>query len=721
MSNQPPDTSGPPRYTNRLADEASPYLQQHAHNPVDWYPWGQAAFDAARASDKPVFLSVGYSTCHWCHVMADESFADEQVAEYLNEHFIAIKLDREQHPDLDDIYMLAVQLLSGQGGWPMSCFLTSSGEPFFAGTYYPRDALLELLHQLSGAWQDQRAEIQQQATRISAAIREATEVRQETASLDADVLGRANQGLLANFDLQHGGFGGAPKFPNESMLLLGWEIYRREPDSTLLGLLRLTMAQMAAGGIYDQIGGGFHRYAVDAGWQVPHFEKMLYNQAQLLRVYSEAYDLDPQPASLRVLCQTADYVLRDLCAPQGGFYSATDADSEGEEGRFFVWTTAQIDEALVPADAALIKALYQITATGNFEGRNIPHLEQSPEDYFAGRADMSTAVLEQDLTRLPALLLTLNRVRDQRLRPARDEKIITAWNGMMITALLLAGRTSHKSGYTDAAVRAAEYLWTNAFRGGQLWRIIMAGEVSIPGTLEDHAYFAEALLYLHKFTADDVWLARARQVTDEMVRWFWDDIEGGFFINRAATDGPLLTRPKVALDSAMPAANSVALAALVMLQQATGELTVEQRALKSLGSCASALNGAPLTMGYMLIQALRLRDGGMEDCQWAATGKVRATLVRAANSASIELLIASGWHINGSAATLATSADTERLLPTEVIATGAVQVTYPSQPIYAGKVEIALAGLERGQLLELVLQACSDDLCLAPQRYRFRF
>ena len=441
--------SDSPKYTNRLAEELSPYLRQHAHNPVDWYPWGKEAFDKAREEDKPVFLSIGYSTCHWCHVMEHESFDNEEVAACLNAHFVSIKLDREQRPDLDDIYMTGVQMLTGQGGWPMSNFLTPDGKPFFAGTYFPPANFLKLLEQIAEVWRERRSEVTGQADEIATAIARFVAARTDARSLPDDLCARASEELLGRLDERNGGIGGAPKFPNESTLLLLLEDWQRNRNRRSLEALSLTLDKMAEGGIYDQICGGFHRYAVDATWLVPHFEKMLYNQAQLVRVYSRAAVLTGNAAWRRVVEQTVAYLLRDMTDEHGTFYSATDADSEGEEGRFFLWTPAQMDEVLEADDAALVKDLYCVSEGGNFEGRNILHLNGSLAQYAAIHG-----MEEIDLwTRLAAIHDRLCTIREARIHPLRDEKIITAWNAMMIASLAVAGFELGKPEYMSAATR----------------------------------------------------------------------------------------------------------------------------------------------------------------------------------------------------------------------------------------------------------------------------
>lgn len=557
------EPDGSPHYVNRLILEDSPYLIQHAHNPVDWYAWGDEAFDKARREDKPVFLSIGYSTCHWCHVMEGESFDNVEVARYLNEHFVAIKVDRERRPDVDDIYMTAVQLLTGRGGWPMSSWLTPDGEPFFGGTYYPRDVFLNILSQVAEAWQTQRPQVVAQASRLAAAVKRVTAAAGEAAELGDAVLASAVEQSLARHDAQLGGFSPAPKFPHEPQLLFLLDRVLRTGDSRALAAVETSLDHMARGGIYDQVGGGFHRYSTDARWLVPHFEKMLYNQAHLSRSYLEAYRVTGNQLYQRVVRQTLDYVLRDMTSPQGGFYSATDADSEGKEGEFFVWTPAELREALPKDNAALAIELFGVTERGNFEGKNILHLPQSLPAF----AETNDLELDELLTRVDRIRQRLYEVREKRIHPLRDDKIVTAWNGMMITSLARAGELLGDPRYRAAAERAAELLWKiNRQEDGSLWRVHLEGSSSVDANLEDYAYLAESYVSLYDLTGEKRWLNRAATLADAMLERFWDAEGGGFFISADDEGGRLIARPKSPTDGAVRAQAQVA---------PDGELTVE--------------------------------------------------------------------------------------------------------------------------------------------------
>ena len=538
------DAGGAPLFLNRLILETSPYLRQHAHNPVDWFPWGAEAFERALAEDKPVFLSIGYSTCHWCHVMERESFDNVEVARQMNEKFICIKVDREQRPDIDDIYMTAVQVTQQRGGWPMSSFLLPDRRPFFGATYFPPQQFVNLMEQVDAAWRDRRADLEASAAQITELVRRITSARGTARNLGRTAIAQAAEGLIASTDRVHGGFGAAPKFPNETNLLLLLEEALRTGDRRPLDAALVTLRAMAQGGIHDQVGGGFHRYSVDGRWLVPHFEKMLYNQAHLLRAYALAYRLTGDPLLARVARQTADYVLRDMTSPEGAFYSATDADSEAEdgesvEGEFFVWTKDQLRAALGQGDKAeaagspssttrpsiggddaeLAIRLFGATDQGNFEHRNILFLDR-PLDESA--ADLGLA-LDDLFARLDRIRERLYRIREGRPHPLRDDKILTSWNGMTIRALAEAADALGEPAYAEAAARAAELLWRNARRDdGGLWRVWLDGEASTPGLVQDYAHVVHAFVALHDVAAGDEWLERAATVAGEMIERFWD-------------------------------------------------------------------------------------------------------------------------------------------------------------------------------------------------------
>lgn len=723
------DEQGNPLFTNRLVNEDSPYLLQHAHNPVDWYPWGDEAFDEARNLDKPVFLSIGYSTCHWCHVMEHESFDNVEIAEFLNEHFVCIKLDREQRPDLDDIYMTGVQMMSGQGGWPMSNFLTHEGHPFYAGTYYPPASFMQLLRQLSEVWRGKREEVLKQASEMSSAIGQYTSARSKAADLGDDLTSRAAAELNNRLDTTSGGFGGAPKFPNESQLLLLIDDVRRNGSLDSRRSLILTLDKMYQGGIYDQVAGGFHRYSVDSEWLVPHFEKMLYNQAQLLSVYAQAYALTAEPAYRRIANEIGDYVLRDMSATDGGFFSATDADSEGEEGLFFVWTIEELQASLGADEMEIVQAVYGVSKGGNFEGRNILNLHQSLE-LTAASLDLDDARL---LEKLRHIKERLYEVREQRVHPLRDEKIITGWNGMMISALAIASNALQEPRFMEAARFAADKIWDSHVHDDvDLWRVSLAGHVSIPGNLEDYAGLAEAMLRLYYLGSDTRYLTRGTSLVAAMNDRFLDASEGGYFISAVETNGPMITRPKSPMDGATPSGNSVALRALVLAGQLTGDLEFNQRANEAIGRFSGLIHASPSAFSYMVTAISDQMAGSREAIQFAAGGKVRISLSREGARITLAIEIADGWHIN------ANDVSTDGLIATEVISAGdTVVIAYPvgvesrmpfSQSainLYTGSVEIILeeqqAETQENRQVQLRIQACDNSLCLAPELLTFTY
>ncbi|MBV9823124.1 MAG: thioredoxin domain-containing protein, partial [Actinobacteria bacterium] len=530
---------------NRLVDSTSPYLAQHAGNPVDWWPWCAEAFDEARRRDVPVLLSVGYAACHWCHVMAHESFENAEVAAVLNNGFVAIKVDREERPDIDAVYLAATAAMTGHGGWPMTCLLTPSGEPFFCGTYFPRDGFLRLLAAAGEAWTERRDEVLETGGRIVQALRSALAAG-EPRTLGAEVLGEAVARLGQQFDGREGGYGSAPKFPPSMVVEFLLRHHGRTGSAEALEQARLTCEAMARGGIYDQLAGGFARYSVDAGWVVPHFEKMLYDNAQLLRVYLHLWRATRSPLAERVARETARFLLRDLRTPDGTFASALDADTEGVEGLTYVWTPEQLAEVLGEADGAAAADLLGVTAQGTFElGSSTLQLRADPPD-------------PQWWSQVRPRLLA---ARDRRPQPARDDKAITAWNGLAIAALAEAGVLLEEPEYLSAARRTAEFLLERHWRDGRLRRSSRAGVVGdAMGVAEDYGDLAEGLLALHQATAEPRWLAAAGQLLEVALTHFADG-DGGFF-DTADDAEVLFSRPRDASDNAAPAGQSALAGAL---------------------------------------------------------------------------------------------------------------------------------------------------------------
>jgi uncharacterized protein YyaL (SSP411 family) len=560
---------------NRLAAETSPYLLQHAHNPVDWYPWGSEALSRAKTEDKPILLSIGYSACHWCHVMERESFEDSRTADLMNRSFVNIKVDREERPDLDGIYMQAVQAMTGSGGWPMTVFLAPDGTPFYGGTYFPPDdrhglpAFRRVLAAIADAWHNRREEVVQNGRQLREHV-QAQVARSTGASvgLTPDILESAGRGLAAQHDAQFGGFGAAPKFPQPMALEFLLRYWKRSGDEAALDVATHSLERMARGGIYDHVGGGFARYSTDAKWLVPHFEKMLYDNAQLARAYLLGYQASGNGYFRHVAEQVIDYVLRDMTDPSGGFYSTEDADSEGEEGKFYVWTPAELRELLGDEDARLFGAFYDVTERGNFEsGASILHMDSTASE-IAARLGASEAELLMALQRGRQVVL---EARSQRIRPARDEKVLAAWNGLMLRALAEAARTLARSDFLEAAVRNADFLLSSMRRpDGSLYRTWKPGyEARLNGYLEDHANVADGLVALYEATFDPRWLSAATSLADIMLERFVDADGGGFF-DTSSDHETLITRPKDVFDNATPSGNSVAADVLLRLALLTG-------------------------------------------------------------------------------------------------------------------------------------------------------
>ena len=572
---------------NRLANETSPYLLQHAHNPVDWYPWGDDAFARARAEDKPLLLSVGYSACHWCHVMERESFENADIAAVMNRHFVNVKVDREERPDVDQIYMEAVQSMTGHGGWPMTVFLTPEGVPFYGGTYFPpidRHGLPgfpRLLEGIADAWRSRRDEVVESGQKLAAQLGQGTRLRGATTPLTDEVLFSAFQGLSAQFDEEHGGTGAAPKFPQP----MNWEFvlrfWKRTGNPYARRMVHTTLVHMARGGIYDQLGGGFARYSVDERWLVPHFEKMLYDNAQLAALYLHGWLAFGDPECRRVCEETLDYILREMTDPSGGFYSAQDADSEGHEGKFFVWTPEEIGEVLGSA-AADASAYWGVDRGPNFEGQNIL--------YVAG---------EPDPARIARARAALFEARERRIHPGRDDKVLASWNGLAALAFAEAGRALGREDYVRAAVRNVEFVLGAMRRDGRLLRTWKGGVAKLLGYLEDHAMVVNALLSVWEATFERRWLDAARALADEMLRLFWSDEVEGFY-DTGVDHEQLIVRPRNLFDNAVPCGSSVAIEVLLRLAVLTGDDTYEQKALRALRPIGDLMGRYPSGFGRFL-------------------------------------------------------------------------------------------------------------------------
>jgi uncharacterized protein YyaL (SSP411 family) len=590
-----PDSEATHRYTNRLANETSPYLLQHAHNPVDWYPWDLEALERAKQEDRPIFLSIGYSSCHWCHVMERESFEDPAIAAQLNRDFVPIKVDREERPDLDEVYMAAVQAMTGSGGWPMNVFLTPDLQPFYGGTYFPpsdRHGLPGFPRVLAGvadAYRSRREEVASQAGLLARHLREQLALPRGGADPQLIQLEAAVRRLAATFDGRRGGFGGAPKFPAPMTLEFLLRTWHRSQDPETLRMVSVTLDAMTNGGIHDQIGGGFARYSTDADWLVPHFEKMLYDNAQLAHAYLETYQATGEQRYRAVVESTLEFVLRELATPDGGFASALDADSEGEEGRFYVWNDAELRTALTDAglgtsEIDAVAGYWDVTPSGNWEGRSILHV--------AGGAP-EPEVIDRARTVLLA-------ARERRVRPARDEKQLAAWNGLLLRSLADAGSALGRSDYLAAADGIGAFVGKVLLRAdGTLWRTARDGVGHTPAFLEDYACLADGFLALHAARGRAGDLLLARQLVDRAIGDFWDDEAGAFWDTSDAHD-TIVARPRSLIDGATPAGNSVAADILLRLALLTGEADYDRRARSILRIAGDALDRQPQLFGRLL-------------------------------------------------------------------------------------------------------------------------
>ncbi len=616
------------RYTNRLIHETSPYLLQHAHNPVDWYPWGDEALARARAEDRPLLLSVGYSACHWCHVFAHECFENERIAAIMNLNYVCVKVDREERPDIDALYMDAVQALTGQGGWPMTVFLTPEGLPFFGGTYFPPEdrhglpGFPTLLLRLAQFYKTRRDEVRERAEEFRAFYEQrgtlAAVRRQDTpiaaSEIDFSVLTAAERHLTHQFDMTHGGFGGAPKFPHAMDLEFLLRMHMRaeknpvsldrittatsKPELPPLAMVTRTLDHMASGGIYDHVGGGFHRYAVDDHWLVPHFEKMLYDNALLARLYLHASQVTDNPRYARVCRETLDYVRREMTSPEGGFYATQDADSDGGEGKFYVWTPRDIAAVLDADDATLFGEVYGLTPGGNFEqtGATVLHLARSIAEVAAERG-LAVEEVEQ---RLANARMALFVARSRRVWPGLDDKIITAWNGLMIRAFAEAAEAFDSETYAEAASNSAAFILERMRSSdGRLWRTYRAGRAHVAAYLEDYAAMVLGLLATYEATFELRWYTAAIDLAHEMIALFADDAEGGFF-DTARDHERLIGRPRELVDNATPSGNSLAIEALLWLAAVTGEHRYRERAESLLLSLAPTMAQQPLAFGHLL-------------------------------------------------------------------------------------------------------------------------
>ncbi len=749
------------KWTNKLINETSPYLLLHAHNPVDWYPWGQEALERAKAEDKPIFLSVGYSTCYWCHVMERKVFAHPDIAAMMNEMYINIKVDREERPDLDEIYMTATQIMTGGGGWPNSVFLTPDLHPFYAGTYFPpvdshgRPGFPRVLKALHDHWVNRRDEVIEHGMKITEVIRQATGGalgETDESPLERALVSSAIESLRSTYNPAYGGFGDAPLFPSPTNLEFLLSEYDREKDDNILKMVTHTLDMMAYGGIYDQIGGGFHRYSVDARWLVPHFEKMLYDNAQLAKVYLLAYQRTHKPLYRRVAEETFDFVFREMTSPEGGFYSAIDAETDAEEGKYYVWTEEEIRDVLGRRKSKLVLKAYGATKGPNFEGKNVLYLP-SPIAKVAKEEGKSE---EGVLTELEPLKAKLLKAREKRERPLLDTKVIVNWNGLMIDAFALGYEVLKDTRYRDAAEQAATFVLEKMKNStGQLMHTYRDGVLKYDGFLDDYAFLVRGLLGLYQATRDKHWLNEAHVLTDKMIELFRDDKDGAFYFTLEGAEH-LLVRTKKPYDSAIPSGNAVAANNLLSLAELTGTFDYFELAEKTLKSFAGMMSNSSGGFMHMLLAANRywfvrpsFRQQRIPSLVSPPTTGTETKIVEVSASVlpgggkgspsrfidvEIHLEITDGWHIN------ANPASQDVLIPTSIsldpdASAAVVSVNYPegelvhfdfsgeSLSVYEGTITISarLQGRsddpEENDLpldLEIRYQACNDLICLEP-------
>lgn len=731
---------------NRLIHEKSPYLLQHAYNPVDWYPWGEEAFQRALQEDKPIFLSVGYSSCHWCHVMERESFEDERIAQILNQHFVCIKVDREERPDVDDIYMTAVQLLSGRGGWPMSVFLTPEGEPFFAGTYYPPDIFAQIAQQIATAYQNRRDEVLQSAREVAHAVRQVAETVYDQSAEEPNptVVGIYLQQMRQHFDPVYGGFGKAPKFPpNTAFPVLFWLAENLESQESLQMALR-TLEAMALGGIHDHVGGGFHRYSTDAQWLLPHFEKMLTDNAQLGWAYVEAYSLTGNDLYRQVARSIYDWVLREMRLEEGGFACAIDADSEGEEGKYYTWTIGEIRQVLPPALADLFCHVYQIRPDGNYyeeaskrlTGRNIPHL-RAPIPQIAADLGMTTTELH---TQMEAALDLLRQARSKRVPPLRDDKVIAGWNGLMIDSLAYAGLILEEKTYIEAAEQAARFILQRMVNEqGVLQRRYREGEAALPAYLEDYALLGGGLLGLFEATEQEEWLEVAQRIANRAIADFWDEHHQAF-VNTAEYHERLIARVKEVYDRSLPCGNGAMVRLLARLYRVTGNSNYRHFAHRALRALWSPVQRYPHGSDSLIHALLLLEGDTLTEVPQAPSPSslttssglpVQVEMHILEGGVMVRFLIQDGWHINGA------DGVPEQLVATRIEVSSTLPLTFgeplfpppdtlssePPIPIYRGEVRVVVPVIGVGEVSEetgeirarVTCQPCTETECALPQ------
>jgi len=756
------------KHTNALINETSPYLLQHAHNPVNWHPWGEEAFAKAKRENKPIFLSVGYSTCYWCHVMEVESFEDEEVAKVINEHFVAIKVDREERPDIDEQYMIATQLMTQRGGWPNSVWLTPDGKPWMAGTYFPKQRFISVLNQLHQFWVTRNADVLKQADALARSAEQVAEPTfDENVELSPQLVDRAAASLMSRFDPHHGGFGSAPKFPPHGTLQLLLEKNRRSEtsDDKLLQAITQTLDAMWLGGMHDHIGGGFHRYSTDREWLLPHFEKMLYDNAQLMRSYADGFEITGDPRYRDAVTDIYQWVNREMTSPEGAFYSALDSGEVGNEGEAYVWSMKQLQAALPEDDAKLFANIYKFDAAGNFAeeatghrtGDNIPHRSKTLEKLAAEQGKDADELKEQ-LTRLRAKLLDVRQTWPQ---PHKDDKVLTSWNGLMIGSLAHAGQLLDTQEYVTAAERAADFILTQMVRDGRLLRSYRGGEAKLPGYLDDYAYFTQGLIDLYRATDEKLWLEKAEQFADQMIERFEDRESGGFFFTGTEHEELLVRSKHLGGGGNIPNPNGVAAQVMIDLGKLTGESRYREAAGRTLRALSGMMAQQPFASEDLLVATARYQQSeasnkidaisstGHESDKDELDRKVGPVRVRVASSSmkvtpgqeltlTVTLAIDNGWHLYGP------NPDAEFVKPSNVSvapndAFKIGEVHLPSSKayrdpvlqqtlnVYEGDVEFTVpvsvhkdAEIGPSELAITVnTQACDNERCLQPTKTKF--
>ena len=707
------DKNNHAKYTNHLILESSPYLLQHAHNPVNWYSFSDEAFEKAKQENKPIFISIGYATCHWCHVMEEESFDDIDVAQVLNKYFVSIKVDREIRPDVDASYMQVSQLLNGDGGWPLNAVLMPDGRAFFAGVYFTKEELIKILLNIQRLWKNENEKLIDQAGKIDK-ILNSTSSPNET--LESDIMSKSLQAIMSNFDDLEGGFSNAPKFPQESLLLLLINEQKRHPSADKLNAINLTLEAMASGGLYDVVGGGFHRYSIDNSWVVPHFEKMLYNQAQLSRVYAQAYQITRKPLYKRVAMQTLDYVLKEMQSTNNGFFSATDADSADEEGRFFTWSIKELENTLNPQELELFKSWFDISHSTNFEDRYIVHF-----------SDIN-GINESEYSQIDRIINKLYSAREKRQWPFTDEKILLSWNALLLKSLLEAGNIFNEIKYINSGLELANYLHNNFYKDKKLNRYAINNQTVGKALFEDYAYLTDAYITVFDTTNDEVWINRAVELVDIMNQQFWDKDNFGFYTS--VNNKYINTNNKVAHDGAITPANALMYQIFSKLNNRLEDAKYTDQMSKLLEAFANRINQDPYNYSTFILGIANNTYGELSNPQYVYSGRVRINTIKDLDDKIIvEINTKPLWHINSNkplqdslVATNITSNNPNWNIENIKYPLGKlVKLGFSNEKIsvYEGTTLISFELINKADeyttpTLELKLQACGDKVCLPP-------